>query len=392
MAKIILNGVNYSDTGTSGVSGVKGNAEGTYRKGNVNITPANIGLGNVGNYKAVSTISWQGLSETEKTSARNNINAATADIYDDISIKMERSPVYSIGDWSNSLGYNTVASNFCSIAIGNGIRATGEMAVALNYETRASNHSSCAVGKWNKSMISGGEGHTQVGDVFVVGNGTSETNRSNALRITQLGNIMGTKAFQSSGADYAEFIKPWADGNPSGEDRVGYFVTIKDGLLYKAENGDYIAGITSGNPSVVGNSDEDYYWRYERDIFNRIIMEDAPELLPLKDENGNLMFDEQTHEPIKTETGNMIKNARMKLSEQYDPSLQDTYIPRAERKEWDYVGMVGVIPVRDDGTCIPGSFCKCGQYGIATLAENREVDTFYVIERISDNVVSVHLK
>lgn len=32
-----------------GVTGVKGNAEGTYRKGNVNITPANIGLGNVTN-------------------------------------------------------------------------------------------------------------------------------------------------------------------------------------------------------------------------------------------------------------------------------------------------------------------------------------------------------
>ena len=32
-----------------GVTGVKGNAESTYRKGNVNITPANIGLGNLTN-------------------------------------------------------------------------------------------------------------------------------------------------------------------------------------------------------------------------------------------------------------------------------------------------------------------------------------------------------
>lgn len=35
--------------GEGGVTGVKGNAETTYRKGNVNITPANIGLGNVDN-------------------------------------------------------------------------------------------------------------------------------------------------------------------------------------------------------------------------------------------------------------------------------------------------------------------------------------------------------
>ena len=34
---------------TGGVTGVKGNAESTYRKGDVNITPANIGLGNLTN-------------------------------------------------------------------------------------------------------------------------------------------------------------------------------------------------------------------------------------------------------------------------------------------------------------------------------------------------------
>lgn len=36
-----------------GVTGIKGNAESTYRKGNVNITPANIGLGNVTNHAQV---------------------------------------------------------------------------------------------------------------------------------------------------------------------------------------------------------------------------------------------------------------------------------------------------------------------------------------------------
>lgn len=44
---------------------VKGDAESSYRTGNVNITPTNIGLGNVGNFKAVSTVASQGLSSTE---------------------------------------------------------------------------------------------------------------------------------------------------------------------------------------------------------------------------------------------------------------------------------------------------------------------------------------
>ena len=59
---------------------VKGNAETSYRTGNVNITPANIGLGNVGDFKAVSTVASQGLSSTEKSNARANIGAGTSSL------------------------------------------------------------------------------------------------------------------------------------------------------------------------------------------------------------------------------------------------------------------------------------------------------------------------
>lgn len=57
----------------AGVTGVKGNSETNYRTGNVNITKANIGLGSVGNFKAVSTAASQGLSATEITNARKNL-------------------------------------------------------------------------------------------------------------------------------------------------------------------------------------------------------------------------------------------------------------------------------------------------------------------------------
>ena len=59
---------------------VKGNAESSYRTGNVNITPANIGLSNVGNFKAVSTAASQGLTDTEKSNARANIGAGTGTV------------------------------------------------------------------------------------------------------------------------------------------------------------------------------------------------------------------------------------------------------------------------------------------------------------------------
>lgn len=108
-------------SGTSLVTGVKGDSEETYRTGKINITAANVGaatevhshtksqitdfptsmpasdvygwakqstkpsytksevgLGNVGNFKAVSTVASQGLTDTEKSNARANIGAGTS--------------------------------------------------------------------------------------------------------------------------------------------------------------------------------------------------------------------------------------------------------------------------------------------------------------------------
>lgn len=42
-----------------------------------NVTKSEVGLGNVGNFKAVSTVASQGLSNTEKSNARANIGAGT---------------------------------------------------------------------------------------------------------------------------------------------------------------------------------------------------------------------------------------------------------------------------------------------------------------------------
>lgn len=81
---------NYIDTNTQTITGVKGNSESSYRTGDVNITAANIGLGNVGNFKAVSTIASQGLSDTEKSNARANIGAGTSSFsgsYNDLTNK-----------------------------------------------------------------------------------------------------------------------------------------------------------------------------------------------------------------------------------------------------------------------------------------------------------------
>nr|DAN14824.1 MAG TPA: structural protein [Caudoviricetes sp.] len=54
------------------------------------VTKTQVGLGNVGNFKAVSTVASQGLTDTEKSNARTNIGAGTSNFsgsYDDLTNK-----------------------------------------------------------------------------------------------------------------------------------------------------------------------------------------------------------------------------------------------------------------------------------------------------------------
>lgn len=85
------------------VSGVKGSAETEYRQGFVNITKANIGLGSVGNFKAVSTKANQGLSSAEKTNARNNISALAID-----GDSKDNTVSFASGDNANPTGWTDV--------------------------------------------------------------------------------------------------------------------------------------------------------------------------------------------------------------------------------------------------------------------------------------------
>ena len=181
---------------------------------------------------------------------------------------------------------------------------------------------------------------------------------TNAMRVTQDGHAFATD-WQTSGVDYVEFVKEWADGNFNNEDRVGYIVTIKNNKLEKANENDYIIGVTSGNPAIVGNADESYYRQYEQDAFNRIIYEEVPGITTALDDEGN---------EITITSNAMVKQP--KINPNYDPSLRISYIARADRLEWDYVGMRGIIPVRDDGTRVVGDFVNAA----VTASQSMRVD------------------
>lgn len=280
-------------------------------------------------------------------------------------------------DVSHAEGHSTTASGYNAHAEGNGTTASASYSHAGGLNTTASKACQMAIGSKNKPdsdgyLIIGGAPVSQAADPV------------NAFRVTQTGSVYGKGAYNSSGADYAEFIYEWEDGNPDNEDRIGYFVTCDNQKIRIAGSGDSVDGIISGAPSVVGSGDEDWLHRFERDAFNRVIYDKAFNKEVKHDEQGKVITDENG-DPVMEETDEIIHIPRQ--VKDYDPERK--YVERKDRPEWDYVGMLGVIAVRDDGTCIPGKFCKCNN-GIATLSQRRTArGSWKVIERVADNVVKV---
>ena len=273
------------------------------------------------------------------------------------------------GNYSHAEGNGTTASGDCSHAEGRFTTASGDCSHAEGNKTEALSYQHVQ-GHYNKidSNDAGNPSGTG-GTAFIIGNGTSISS-SNAFRITYAGKPYSQSSMSTSGADYAEFFE-WQDLNPNFEDRRGYFVTLYGEKIKIAEPNDYILGIVSALPAIIGNGDECWRGKHILDEFGAFITEEF--------EYEVKVFDKETgEEKTVTKTGTKYKE-----NPDYDPSLP--YIQREDRPEWDAVGMMGVLSVRDDGTCEVNGYCKVAEGGIATASENG----YRVIKRVNNNVIKV---
>lgn len=255
---------------------------------------------------------------------------------------------------------------------GTNVVQTGTSANAIGVGTTANVQASLAIGNHNKPMTGSTDKDNFGDDVFVIGNGVSAA-PSNAFRIRKNGVVYGNGAYNSTGADYAEYFE-WKDGNTKNEDRVGYFVSISDGNICQATTKDkYILGITSVNPSIVGDS-------YQDDWADKY----------LTDEWGRIQYEWIDVAEELNEDGDIIQKARKDYVPILNPNWnnEEEYIPREKRPEWSPVGIMGKLLVHDDGTCKINGYCKPNDDGIATASE----DGYIVLERVSENIVKVFLK
>lgn len=147
----------------------------------------------------------------------------------------------------------------------------------------------------------------------------------------------------SGNADYAE-VGEWIDGNPDNEDRIGYFIAIDNTTagttMVKATSTSDVRGVTVTSPAFSGNCSSDKF-----DI------ETTTETDPV------------TGATITTTTSVDLK------------------------KQYDYVAVMGLVSVIDNGTCTINGRCMPNDDGTAVPSPNNM--GYQVIDRIDSTHVLI---
>jgi hypothetical protein len=279
---------------------------------------------------------------------------------------------YSIAQGGNStaMGHVTKAYGVTSLAWGTGAIADANFSAAMGYYVTCVNTGSFICGRYGDSP-----------DVysFSLGNGTATDAKGLAFKVLTDGNVSADGTFTGGGADFAEYFE-WLDGNPDGEDRAGYFVTLDfsdgEGKIRKANAGEKIHGVISANPTIAGDG-ADLRWnkKFMTDDFGRIQYQDVT--IPAVYEDAKTLPDGTETEPA------LIAPERVERQPILNPDWnpETVYVPRKDRPEWDAVGAVGKLIVYDDGTLNPEDLCAAGDGGRAV----KSVDGagFTVLKRVA---------
>ena len=287
-----------------------------------------------------------------------------------------------------------MASGTGALVGGAGGYAAGQYSIAISPSTASANDlGSVAIGdnvyaygayQWARGRSNIMDTSNTYADIFGI------DNQTNGYTLDWTGNatFAGTVT-SASGADYAEYFE-WKDGNKDSEDRVGYIVTLDGDKIVKAKAGDDILGIISGCATVIGdNAEWNWQGRFERDEFGRIIYDQVEQFIDTPDPD----WEPNPEKP--DEEVPMIKKSLgyfpvPRENADYDPTKE--YSNRSNRPEWDTVGMMGKLYVRDDGTAAINDYVTVSATtdGVATKAENRT--SMRVMERVNDHIIRVCFK
>lgn len=191
---------------------------------------------------------------------------------------------------------------------------------------------------------------------------------------------------------YSEMYE-WADPSivtPGG--MFGLFVTFDENnpskiKLYGNLKSEPILGITTINAAVTSDDPNEWKYRYMTTETGDILLQ--KEKLAV----GQKVYDEQNELAfIQTRPWEHYIKIQNKAFENKE------YTKRSNRFEWIRVSLLGKTFVKDDGTLQPGDYCTPytgkikDMWGKAVKASDKSKNKYYVLSRISDNVIMILYK
>ena len=248
--------------------------------------------------------------------------------------------------------------------VGAGSQAHGSRSAVIN-----SLESETLPGSYCQTIVNSRGVKSRGNYAFLMGYGQDGAKYSNTtIDMSSTSGNIKTKGTVSSGqnfGDYAEYFE-----SQSGQEIPnGYIVTLDGRYIRKANSKDKPIGVISGTAGVIlGDQMFHHKDKFLKDEFG--VTQTETELKEWQDDEGN-WYSEEVEVPIP--------------NPDFD-EIEDAYVPRSERPEWNVVGLVGQVFTRIDSTVSVNDYIK-PERGIGTKDNNNgyyrvlEITTPYDIEK-----------
>ena len=192
---------------TGGVTGVKGDAETAYRKGNVNITKANIGLGNVDNTADANKSVASAVKATQDGDGNviKNTYATKTEVTNGLNGKLDKAGGTITGNLSVNggvtVGGNLTVSGTTTTIDSTTLQVTDKLIeVAHGNTTKLTSPAGLVVPKYDGTnsgaLVFDGDGMAQVGKVALDANGNIDTTKSGLQTLATRTNLVGGNLVQ----------------------------------------------------------------------------------------------------------------------------------------------------------------------------------------------------
>ena len=208
-------------------------------------TKSDVGLGNVGNFKAVSTVANQGLTDTEKSNARANIGAGTSSFSGSYNDLTNKPTIPSVGNGTITIKQNgTTKGTFTT-------NQSGNTTIELTDDNTTYSSKTATNGGTDVSLVTTGEKYiwnsktSNTGTITGINmNGSSKGTSG----VVDLGTVLtGGSQTTTSSADGGSNVYTFSDGST---------ITVKNGS--KGSKGDTGANGTNGTSVTVSSTSVTY--------------------------------------------------------------------------------------------------------------------------------------